>query len=659
MRPAAAARSRSPGNISRTSLHRAYIERISYLPTMPALIEDYALIGDGHTAALVSRSGSVDWLCWPRFDSAACFAALLGTQDHGHWQIAPAVEGDVKITRRYRGKAGSETLILETDFETPEGAVTLIDFMPPGNGWSELVRIVVGRRGRVPMHMRLALRFDYGFSVPWVSRLVYESGIKAIVGPDTVVLRTPVELRGENMHTVADFTVSEGERVPFSLAYAQSHLRLPPPRDPHSALARTENFWAEWSSRSTVTGRWAAPIRRSMLTLKALAYEPTGGVVAAPTTSLPEQLGGTRNWDYRYCWLRDATITLLALMRGGYYDEARAWRSWLGRVMAGSPQQLQIMYGIAGERRLPESEIEWLPGYEGAKPVRVGNNAVGQLQLDVYGEVMNALHLARVGGLQADETAWSIQCTMLEHLETIWEQPDEGIWETRGGRQHFTFSKVMAWVAYDRAIKSAESFGLPAPLEHWHAMRAKIHASVCEHGWNPRINAFTQVYGGDDLDASALLLPLLGFLPPKDPRVAGTVAAIEKHLMRDGFVMRYRTTDVDDGLPPGEGTFLACSFWMVDNLALQGRVQEAHDMYERLIGLANDVGLLAEEYDPEAGRLVGNFPQAFSHVALVHTGLNLMRHEQEMATATGQPAHNGKQSGLASESAFSDASTSQ
>jgi len=609
---------------------------------MPALIEDYALIGDGHTAALVSREGSVDWLCWPRFDSGACFAALLGTPENGRWQIAPAAltEADapsVTITRRYRG----ETLILETDFETPEGAVTLIDFMPPGNGWSEMIRIVVGKRGTVRMKMELVLRFDYGFSIPWVDKLKSDNGIKAIVGPDNAVLRTPVELRGEDMKTIAEFTVSEGEPVPFSLAYAQSHLRIPPSRDPHTALARTENHWLEWSARGTVEGRWAGPIRRSLITLRALAYEPTGGIVAAPTTSLPEQLGGTRNWDYRYCWLRDATITLLAMMRGGYYDEARAWRSWLARVMAGAPDQLQIMYGIAGERRLPESEIDWLSGYQGAKPVRIGNNAVGQRQLDVYGEVMNALHLARVGGLQADETAWSVQCAMLEHLATIWREPDEGIWETRGGRQHFTFSKVMAWVAFDRAIRSAEMFELDGPLDEWRATRDTIHAEVCEKAWNPKLNAFTQFYGSDQLDASVLLLPLIAFLPPKDPRIKGTVEAIEKNLMHGGFVMRYRTTEYDDGLPPGEGTFLACSFWMVDNLALQGRVSEAIEMYERLLGLCNDVGLLSEEYEPVAKRLVGNFPQAFSHVALVHTGLNLMKHEQEMAQATGQPPHNG------------------
>lgn len=601
---------------------------------MPAFIEDYALVGDGHTAALISRDGSVDWLCWPRFDSGACFAALLGTHEHGAWRLAPAADASqLTITRRYR----DGTLILETDYETPEGAVTVIDFMPPGNGWSELVRIVVGRRGTVPMHMVLTLRFDYGFSVPWVTRLQHGNGIKAVVGPDTVVLRTNVELRGENMHTEADFVITEGERVPFTLAYSPSHQRLPPADEPFSALARTETHWREWSARCKVTGRYAEPILRSLITLKALAYAPTGGIVAAPTASLPELLGGTRNWDYRYCWLRDATITLLALMRGGYFDEACAWRAWLGRVLAGSPAQVQIMYGLAGERRLPEMELDWLPGYQGAKPVRIGNNAVGQLQLDVYGEVMNALHLARVGGLDADEAVWAVQIVMIEHLEKIWREPDEGIWEVRSGRHQFTFSKVMAWVAFDRAVRSAESFRLPGPIDRWRKLRAQIHADVCKEGWSEKVGAFTQSYGSDDLDASLLLMPLLGFLPPTDPRIVSTVRAIERDLMRDGYVLRYHTSEIDDGLPPGEGAFLACSFWMVDNLALQGRMDEAHEMYERLVALANDVGLLSEEYDPREKRFTGNFPQAFSHVALVHTGLNLMRHEQEMTHATGHP----------------------
>ena len=648
---------------------------------MPLAIEDYALIGDGHTAALVGRDGSIDWLCWPRFDSGACFAALLGTPEHGRWLIAPlgppaACAGDAapdgfaagsasgtpvngapvnaaptdaapatlsSVRRRYRG----ETLILETDFETPDGAVTVIDFMPTRSGCSELVRIVVGARGTVRMRMELVLRFDYGYSVPWVTRLDDASGIRAIVGPDMAVLRTPIELRGEKMRTVAEFTVQAGERVPFVLAYGASHESVPAARDAFCTLERTEAYWREWSSRCTVTGIWAPPIRRSLITLRALAYEPTGGIVAAPTTSLPEQLGGTRNWDYRYTWLRDATITLLALMRGGYYDEACAWRAWLGRVMAGSPDQLQIMYGIAGERRLPEWEAEWLPGYGNARPVRIGNNAVDQTQLDVYGEVMNALHLARVGGLQADDTAWSIQCEMVRHLEQIWREPDEGIWEVRGGRQHFTFSKVMAWVAFDRIVKSAERFALPGPVEHWKRVRDEIHAEVCAHSWNPTLNAFAQSYrgdpGGDDLDASVLLMPLLGFLPAGDVRVRGTVDAIDRTLTVDGLVKRYHTADVDDGLPPGEGTFLACSFWMVDNLALQGRMAEARKRYERLLSLCNDVGLLAEEYDPHAGRMVGNFPQAFSHVALVHTGLNLMRHEEQMAhTVAGNGHHHAE-----------------
>lgn len=602
---------------------------------MPALIEDYALVGDGHTAALVAKDGSVDWLCWPRFDSGACFAALLGTPEHGRWLLAPAADAAITHTsRRYRG----DTLILETNYESADGAVTVVDFMPPGNGWSELVRIVIGRHGKMKMRMELVLRFDYGFSIPWVTQLTREDGMKAIAGPDTVVLRTPVPLTGKNLHTLAEFTVNADERVPFSLSYAASHMRLPPARDPLSMLARTENYWLEWSGRCQVQGRYAAAVRRSLITLKALAYEPTGGIVAAPTTSLPEKIGGNRNWDYRYCWLRDATITLLALMRGGYYDEARAWRTWLGRVMAGSPEQIQIMYGIAGERRLPEMELDWLPGYQDSKPVRVGNGAANQLQLDVFGEVMAALHLARVGGLQADDTVWSVQCALLDHLEKIWQEPDEGIWETRGGRRHFTFSKVMAWVAFDRAIKSAEMFRLPGSLDRWRALREQIHADVCNNAWHESKRAFAQSYGSDELDASVLLMPLLGFLPPEDPRIVGTVEAIERELLHDGLVMRYRTTEYDDGLPPGEGTFLACSFWLVDNYALLGRIDDAHRLFSRLLALSNDLGLLAEEYDPVAGRLVGNFPQAFSHVALVHTAMNLMHHEDAMARAAGQPA---------------------
>ncbi|HEX7683304.1 MAG TPA: glycoside hydrolase family 15 protein [Trinickia sp.] len=603
---------------------------------MPAHIEDYAIVGDGHTAALISREGSVDWLCWPRFDSGACFAALLGTDQNGAWRIAPAGDAPVERTRRYR----DGTLILETDHETPDGTVTVIDFMPPGNGHSALVRIVEGKRGVVPMSMQLTLRFDYGLSVPWVTRLPHGGGIKAVVGPDTVVLRTPVQLRGENMHTVAHFTISEGERIPFVLTHSASHLRVPPARDPFAALDSAEQHWRNWIAKFDVKGRYADPIRRSLITLKALAYEPTGGIVASPTTSLPERLGGSRNWDYRFCWLRDATITLLALMRCGFYEEARAWRVWLERALAGSPAQAQILYGVAGERRVPEMEIDWLAGYEGARPVRIGNGAVGQLQLDVYGEVMNALHLARVGGLHADEAVWAIQCVMLEHLETIWQEPDEGLWEVRSGPRQFTFSKVMAWVAFDRAIRSAEKFKLKGPIDRWRTIRERIHADVCEKGWNKERETFTQVYGGDEVDASLLLMPLVGFLPPGDPRVASTMSAIEHDLTFEGFVLRYRTHKVDDGMPPGEGTFLACSFWMVDNLALQGRMDEAHAMYERLVALVNDVGLLSEEYDPQTKRFTGNFPQAFSHVALVHTGLNLMRHEEAFAHATGHPPSN-------------------
>ena len=601
---------------------------------MPAHIEDYGLVGDGHTAALISREGSVDWLCWPRFDSGACFAALLGDDTHGSWRIAPAGDGPVTRTRRYR----DGTLILETDHETPDGAVTVIDFMPPGGNRTELVRIVEGKRGAVPMSMKLTLRFDYGLSVPWVTRLPHGDGIKAIVGPDTVVLRTPVRLRGENMHTQAEFTVSAGERIPFVLSHSASHQRLPPATEAFAALERTERHWSDWIAKCGVTGRYAEPIRRSLITLKALAYEPTGGIVAAPTTSLPERLGGSRNWDYRFCWLRDATITLLALMRCGFYDEARAWRIWLERALAGSPEQAQILYGVAGERRVPEMELDWLPGYEGARPVRVGNQAVGQLQLDVYGEVMNALHLARVGGLHADEAAWSLQRVMLDHLEKIWAEPDEGLWEVRSGPRQFTFSKVMAWVAFDRAIRSAEQFKLSGPIDRWRTLRERIHADVCAKAWNEERRTFTQVYDGDELDASLLLLPLLGFLPPSDPRIASTMEAIERDLTFDGFVRRYRTHKVDDGLPPGEGTFLACSFWMVDNLALQGRMDEARARYERLVGLANDLGLLSEEFDPQTKRFTGNFPQAFSHVALVHTGLNLMRHEESMLRETGHPS---------------------
>lgn len=591
---------------------------------MPSRIEDYAIIGDGHSAALVALDGSIDWLCWPRFDSGACFAALLGTPEHGRWQIRPA--HPYTVSRRYR----EDTLILETEFKTATGSVVITDFMPQRNGWPELIRLVTGRTGTVEMEMELVLRFDYGYSIPWVSQLDDNSGLRAIAGPDMVVVRADADLRGENMKTVADFTVTEGQTARFVISYSASHRPPPPATDPMSALAVTETYWRDWAARCNVKGEYATQVRRSLMTLKALAYEPTGGIVAAPTTSLPEQLGGTRNWDYRYCWLRDTTITLLALMRAGYYEEARAWRAWLGRVVAGAPTQLQIMYGIAGERRLPEWEVTWLPGYEGAAPVRVGNQAADQLQLDVYGEVMSALHVARIGDVEADDAAWAIERAMCDHVMTIWCEPDEGIWEVRGGRQHFTFSKVMAWVALDRAVKSAERFSLSCPIDDWRRVRDEIHADVCKHGYNEKRKSFVQIYGGDALDASLLLVAPVGFLPADDERVINTVDTIARELTEGGLVKRYHTAETADGLPPGEGTFLACSFWLVDNYILRGEHERAVEIFERLLTLCNDVGLLAEEYDVAAQRQVGNFPQSFSHVSLVNTALNLMQHNTRM-----------------------------
>ncbi|MFS2013969.1 glycoside hydrolase family 15 protein [Azospirillum sp. CT11-132] len=589
---------------------------------MASRIEDYALLGDCETAALVSREGSIDWLCWPRFDSDACFAALLGTPEHGRWLIAPA-DPDARVTRRYRG----DTLILETDFETADGAVTVIDFMPPRDQASDVVRIVVGRRGRVVMRTELVIRFGYGCAVPWVTRL--EDGtLRAIAGPDMLHLRTPVELCGRNLTTVGDFTVEAGERVPFVLTYAPSCDPMPAAIDPEQALCDTGRFWQDWIGRCTYDGPWSEAVRRSLVTLKALTYSPTGGIVAAATASLPEQLGGIRNWDYRYCWLRDSTFTLQALMNAGYYDEANAWRGWLLRATAGHPEQLQIMYGLAGERRLMEWEADWLPGYESARPVRIGNAASTQLQLDVYGELMDALHQARRGGLGANDTGWQLQRSLLAHLETVWDQPDEGIWETRGGRQPFTFSKVMAWVAVDRAIKSAEQFAMDGPVERWKDLRRRIHQDVCANGYDREMGSFVQSYGSKLVDASLLLLPVVGFLPAHDPRIAGTVAAVERQLLKDGFVKRYDTGRVEDGLPPGEGSFLACSFWLVDAFVLQGRRDEATALFERLLALRNDLGLLSEEYDAQAGRLVGNFPQAFSHIALINSAINLSRNAQ-------------------------------
>lgn len=586
---------------------------------MASAIEDYALLGDCETAALVSRDGSMDWLCWPRFDSDACFAALLGGPEHGRWLMAP--EGPVaRSTRRYRG----DTLILETDFETADGAVTVIDFMPPRGNASDVVRIVAGRAGRVTMRTELIVRFGYGCVVPWVTR-VKEGGLQAVAGPDMLVLRTPVPLHGEKLTSVASFTVSAGERVPFVLTYSPSYQIAPESVDAELALRETEAFWQDWIGRCTYNGRWAEAVRRSLITLKALTNRPTGGIVAAATTSLPEQLGGVRNWDYRHCWLRDSTFTLQVLMNAGFYEEADAWRDWLLRAAAGNPDHLQIMYGLAGERRLLEWEADWLPGYEGAKPVRIGNAAASQLQLDVYGELMDTLHQARRGGLGRNEAGWTLQRALLNHLERIWDRPDEGIWETRGGRRHFTFSKVMAWVAFDRGIKSVEQYGVEGPIDRWKTLRRRIHEDVCAKGYDAEAGCFVQSYGAKEPDAALLLLPIVGFLPAEDPRVRGTVAAVERHLLKDGFVQRYDTEKVVDGLPPGEGSFLACSFWLVDAYVLQNRRAEALELFERLLGLCNDLGLLSEEYDARAGRLVGNFPQAFSHIALVGSVHNLTR----------------------------------
>jgi GH15 family glucan-1,4-alpha-glucosidase len=585
---------------------------------MPALIEDYAIIGDCHTAALVARGGSIDWLCFPRFDSGACFAALLGSDNHGRWLIAPA--GDVRsIRRRYR----DATLVLETDYETADGAVTVIDCMPPRSRVTDVVRLVVGQRGQVRMRMQLIMRFDYGSIIPWVRRT--ETGIRAVAGPDTLVLSSPVELRNEDFRTEAEFTVSQGERLPFVLLWHPSHEPAPPPVDAEEVVAHTERWWRDWSGRCTYEGPWREAVVRSLITLKALTYAPTGGIVAAPTTSLPERLGGVRNWDYRYCWLRDATFTLYALMLGGYIDEACAWREWLLRAVAGNPSELNIMYGLAGERRLTELELRWLPGYEASAPVRIGNAACEQFQLDVYGEVMDAMHLARRAGLAPDENAWRVERALTDYLESAWSKPDNGIWEMRGPQRHFTHSKVMAWVAFDRMVKAVERFALGGPVERWRSVRAAIHAEVCREGFDRERNTFVQYYGGKELDASLLMIPLVGFLSPADPRVKGTIEAIERDLMADGFVLRYRTRRDIDGLPPGEAAFLACSFWLADNLALTERQNEARALFERLLGLCNDVGLLSEGYDPADRRMLGNFPQALSHLALVNTACNLAR----------------------------------
>ena len=588
-------------------------------------IEDYALVGDCESGALVGRDGSIDWLCWPRFDSGACFAALLGGPEHGRWRIAPV--GEVLRTgRRYRG----DTLILETSFATPTGEVMLVDFMPVQGARSRVVRTVVGVRGEVTMHVELVLRFGYGALVPWVTRYG-STGLRAIAGPDMVVLYTDVPLRGENLTSVADFVVREGESRSFTLSWRPSHKDTPPPIDPAVALRETESFWRDWSARCRYDGEFREPVLRSLLTLKALTYEPTGGIVAAATTSLPEELGGVRNWDYRICWLRDATLTLIALMDAGYYDEARHWRDWLLRAAAGSPEQLQIMYGLGGERRLLEWEVPWLPGYEGSRPVRIGNAAHGQLQIDVFGEVMDALHQARRGQISESTEAWHLERALVTHLEQLHTQPDHGIWEVRGPPQHFTHSKVMAWVALDRAIRSAELCRLEGPLARWADLRRRLHDEICARAFDRDIGSFVQAYGSREVDASLLLMPIVGFLPPDDERIRGTVRCIEQRLLVDGFVYRYDSALTDDGLPPGEGAFLACTFWLVDNYLLQRRHAEARALYQRLLDIRNDVGLLAEEYHPTLRRQVGNFPQAFSHVALVATALNMQRSERRAA----------------------------
>jgi GH15 family glucan-1,4-alpha-glucosidase len=589
----------------------------------PRRIEDYAIVGDCKTAALIAINGSIDWLCWPRFDSGACFAALLGGSEHGRWLIAPNDdETTTRVTRHYLGSS----LILVTTFETTSGAVELVDFMPPTDDGANLVRIVRGARGRVSLRTEFILRFDYGSIVPRVEHLPDE-GLRAIAGPEMVVLHTPVPLRGRDFVSVGEFNVGAGESVPFILSYGPSHLPPPKGTHPEHALRQTEKYWRDWSDRCAPAGRWTDAVKHSLIALKGLTYLPTGGIVAAPTTSLPEQVGGVRNWDYRYCWLRDATFTLLAFGAAGYYEEARDWRDWLVRAAAGRPDQLQIMYGLSGERRLPEWEVPWLPGFEGARPVRIDNAAAGQLQLDVYGEIADAMFQARVHGLQAVDRWSAIGRALLEHLETVWREPDEGIWEVRSPRQHLTHSKVMAWVAFDRAVKAIEQLGVPGSIERWRAIRDTIHADVCRNGFDSELGSFVQAYGSKALDASLLLLPIVGFLPPSDRRIIGTLHAIEQRLLVDGVVFRYDSGKAEDGLPPGEGAFIACSFWFVDNLILQGRVAQASAMFERLLALRNDVGLLAEEYDPRTKRQMGNFPQGFSHVSLVNTAYNLTRYE--------------------------------
>lgn len=583
---------------------------------MPSRIEQYAIIGDTQTVALVADDGSIDWLCAPRFDSGACFAALLGTEEHGHWQIGPAAGG--RATRR-RYRPGS--LVLETEFETPEGTVRIVDCMPVRDQHVDVVRLVQGVSGRVTMQAELVVRFDYGSIVPWV--VSDGNHLKMIAGPDAVCLHSAIPMTGEDMRHRSEFTVEAGEELPFVLTWYPSHHSAPGTRDAKRAVSETTAWWRRWCEQSTYDGEWSDLVNRWAITLKALTYAPTGGLIAAATTSLPEWIGGVRNWDYRYCWLRDATFSLYALLSLGYMDEARRWRDWLLRAIAGSPGDLQIMYGPAGERRLTELELDWLPGYEDSAPVRIGNAASDQFQLDVYGEIADSLHVAVRAGVGRDPRVWPIAVAILTFLETGWHDPDEGIWEVRGGPRHFTHSKVMAWVAFDRAIKAVDELGLDADTTRWKKIREEIHEEVCTRGFNADMNTFVQSYDSTSLDASLLMIPLVGFLPPSDPRVVGTVAAIERDLLTDGFVQRYETEEGVDGLPPGEGVFLPCTLWLADNLALMGRTDDARAIFERVAGLCNDVGLISEEYDPASGRLLGNFPQAMTLVALINTACNL------------------------------------
>ena len=606
---------------------------------MPERIEDYALIGDLQTAALVGRSGSIDWLSFPRFDSSSCFSALLGGPEHGRWLLAPKGGGPATV-RRYRNK----TLILENEWQTETGRVRVIDFMPPRETKPDVVRIVEGLEGSVQMRTELVIRLDYGSVVPWVLRVDSET-LVAVGGPDGLVLRTPIDLEPDGQTHTAEFTVRAGDRVPFVLTWFPSHEARPTPVVGEDALADTEAFWQDWLGGCAYTGNYGPAVHTSLVVLKALTYQPTGGIIAAPTTSLPERIGGVRNWDYRYCWLRDATFTLYALMNAGFIAEAKAWRDWLLRSVAGDPSKAQILYGVGGQRRILESELNWLPGYAGSSPVRIGNAAHEQFQLDVYGEVMDALHQARVHGLDRDDHAWSLQRTLMDFLEGAWDQPDEGIWEVRGPRRHFTHSKVLAWVAFDRAIQAVERFARPGPVEKWRRVRKDIETEVFREGFNVELNSFTQSYGSTELDASTLLIPILGFLPIDDPRVTGTIAAVERDLTRDGFVERYRPKERNDvdGLPGGEGVFLPCSFWLVDALLMQGRKDDGRALFERLLSVSNDLGLLSEEYDPAEQRLLGNFPQAFTHVGLVNSAYNLSHHDGTI----GQRPNDGRSGGRA------------